>query len=209
MDHIHRLLGRIHRIRRGRLLRRGGILGQFTLPPITRRVTQTRPSAVAVATTLLASRLSTAQQSRPRSHLLQERSTTSWRPRPTPTVARMWTESRNLVGQVLRRLPRRHPSLWRSEAAVLGATNGLLMVTTLTPSSRARTSLPPPQFGVESAHAAAAPLKTLSTETATSQHAKLVISPSKGVLGPHDTCPNCRTRVTEARVGTLESPPLG
>src|SRR4051812_24465593 len=66
------------------------------------------------------------------------------------------------------------------------ATNGLLMTATLTPAPGVRTSLPPPpQLGVESAHAPATPLKTLSTTTATNQHAKLVIGPSKGVLSLH------------------------
>lgn len=57
-------------------------------------------------------------------------------------------------------------------------TNGLLMM----PSLRARTSLPPPQLSVESAHAAATPLKTWSTTATTSQHAKLVLSSH----GPRD-----------------------
>src|SRR5271163_2109504 len=66
------------------------------------------------------------------------------------------------------------------------ATNGLQMTTTLTPAPGARTSLPPPpQLSVESAHAAATPLKTLSTAMARSQRAKLVIDPSKGVLSLH------------------------
>lgn len=60
-------------------------------------------------------------------------------------------------------------------AHLLQSTNGLLMTTTLTPSPRARASLPPPRLGVESANAAG-----------TSQPAKLVIGPSKGPLGPQD-----------------------
>ena len=56
-------------------------------------------------------------------------------------------------------------------------------LTSSTSSPRARTSLPPPQLDVESAHAAATSLKTLSTTTG--RHAKLVIDPSNGVLDPH------------------------
>ena len=72
MDQTHRLSGRVDC-----LLRCGSILGQFMirsrtpsdLPPVARRVTQTRPSAMAVTTALLANWLSTAQQSRPRRRL--------------------------------------------------------------------------------------------------------------------------------------------
>jgi hypothetical protein len=76
MDYTHRPPRRLRSIHGRRLLRQwyprsiySPEPGPSDLQPVTRRVTQTGPSAVAVTTTPLASRLSTAQQSRPRRRL--------------------------------------------------------------------------------------------------------------------------------------------
>src|SRR4051794_5341875 len=88
----------------------------------------------------------------------------------------------------IRRLPRRwHPSLWRSQTAMLclptpARPTNVLSSSFLMSSPRAMTRL---LLAVKSAHAAATSSSTTSPTTTTStinQHANLTVGPSNGVL---------------------------